>query len=152
MAYTVPHKAIEMAHELADKMKLRFASKVVTESFDTDGLPLITINDGTPATTEVNIVIKIAMYNWPLAKDVLGNAANIYAPLVCQIATETDSASNYLGVNVLALIGELALRGLGIDWYKSANGTVPTASTFATATNLVASFSPDLYNRLTSQQ
>lgn len=152
MAYTVPSKAIAMAHELADKLKLRFAGKVVTESFDTDGLPLISISDGTPVAGEMNLVVKIAMYNWPLARDVLGNAANIYSPLVAQIASETDSTSNILGVSVLPLIGELALRGLGIDWYKSASGTVPTATTFATPSNLVASFSPDLFNRLTSQQ
>lgn len=152
MAYTVPSKAIAMAHELSDKLKLRFASKVVSESFDTDGLPLITISTGTPTAGGMNVVIKIAMAVWPLAKDILGNAANIYSPMTAQIATETETTTQILGVSALPLIGELALRGIAIDWYKSANGTVPTAATFATATNLVASFAPDLYNRLTSQQ
>jgi len=156
MAYTVPQKALEFAHELADKLKLRFSSKVVTEGFDTDGLPTITINDGSAATTEMNIFIKVAMLSWPLAKDILGNSANIYVPLQLQVATEAPAAGSGVGVyltvqNVLDLVGECAFRGIAVQWYQSANGVVPVAGTLI-AGNLVASFSPDLYNPITNQQ
>lgn len=156
MAYTNPQKAIELAHEIADKLKLRFAGKTVTESFDTDGLPLITVNDGTPATTEMNILVKVNMQSWPLAKDILGNTANIYAPLTVQLATEAPAAGSGPGVyltcqNALDILGELVFKGSRVEWYQSANGTVPSASTIAAA-NLKASFQPDLYNPLTNQQ
>jgi hypothetical protein len=156
MPYTVPQKAIEFSAQLADILKLRFSGKVVTQTFDTDGLPLITINDGTPATTEMNILIKVALLNWPLAKDILGNAANIYVPLVVQIATEAPAAGSGVGVyltvqNVLDLSGEICFRGAGVQWYQSANGVVPVVGTLV-AGNLKASFSPDLYNPITNQQ
>jgi len=156
MAYTTPQKALELAHEIADKLKLRFAGKVVTEGFDTDGLPTITVNDGSAATTEMNIFVKVNLQSWPLAKDILGNAANIYAPLTVQLATEAPAAGSGVGVyltvqNVLDIAGELILKGSRVEWYQSTNGTVPTASTIAAA-NLKGSFQPDLYNPLTNQQ
>jgi len=156
MAYTLPQKALELAHELADKLKLRFSGKVVTEGFDTDGLPTITINDGSAATTDMNIFIKVSMLNWPLAKAVLGNAANIYVPLQLQMATEAPAAGSGVGVylsvqNALDLVGEVAFRGVAVQWYQSANGTVPSAATLV-AGNLKASFSPDIYNPITNQQ
>lgn len=156
MAYTVPQKAIEFAHELADKLKLRFSTKTVTEGFDTDGLPTITVNDGTAATTEMNILIKVTMFSWSLAKDILGNAANIYAPLTVQIATEAPAAGSGVGVyltvqNVLDLAGEVVMRGAGVQWYQSANGVVPVVATLV-AGNLKASFSPDIYNPITNAQ
>jgi|SRR6185436_7719926 len=156
MAYTVPQKALAAAHELADKLKLRFSTKTVTEGFDTDGLPTITVNDGTAATTEMNLFIKVALQSWPLAKDVLGNAANVYVPLVFQIATEAPAAGSGIGVyltvqNALDIAGEAVMRGSAVEWYQSANGTVPVAGTLI-AGNLKATWIPDLYNRLTSQQ
>lgn len=156
MAYTNPQKALELAHEIADKLKLRFAGKTVTEGFDTDGLPTITVNDGTPATGEMNIFVKINLQSWPLAKDILGNAANIYAPLTVQLATEAPAAGSGAGVylscqNVLDILGELVLKGSRVEWYQSANTVVPVAGTLV-AGNLKASFQPDLYNPLTNQQ
>lgn len=156
MAYTNPQKALEMAHEIADKLKLRFSTKTVTEGFDTDGLPTITVNDGSPATTEMNIFVKVNLQSWPLAKDILGNAANIYAPLTVQLVTEAPAAGSGAGVyltvqNVLDIVGELILRGSRVEWYQSANGVVPVAASI-TAGNLKGSFQPDLYNPLTSQQ
>ena len=156
MAYTIPQKALELAHEAADKLKLRFSGKVVTEGFDTDGLPTITINDGTPATTEMNIFVKINLQSWSTAKDILGNAANIYAPLTVQIVTEAPASGAGIGVylsvqNALDIAGELILRGSRVEWYQSANGTVPVAASI-TSVNLKAAFQPDLYNPLTSQQ
>lgn len=157
MAYTVPQKALEFAHELADKLKLRFAGKVVTEGYDTDGLPTITINDGTPATTEMNIFVKVSLLSWPLAKDVIGLSANIYVPLVVQIVTEAPASGSGVGVylnvqNALDIAGEVVFRGAGVQWWQSANGTIPSATTLGTSTNQKASFSPDLYNPITSQQ
>lgn len=157
MSYTIPQKAIEFAHELADKLKLRFSTKIVTEGFDTDGLPTISINDGSAATTEMNIFLKVNLLNWPLAKDILGNSANIYVPLVVQIVTEAPASGSGIGVylnvqNALDITGEVCFRGAAVQWWQSANGTVPSATTLGTAANQKASFSPDLYNPITNQQ
>jgi hypothetical protein len=155
MSYTNPSKAIELAHELADKLKIRFSTFTVTEAFDTDGNPYFTIDDGTPATTEMCIIVKVLPVDWALAKDVLGNTANIYSPHKIMLGTE-DSASHadYITPQQLMhVIGEIVGKGTQWEWYKTANGTAPTlANTIFAAAKLKGTFYPDMYNPLTSQQ
>ena len=160
MAYTVPAKAIAMAHELADKLKLRFSTLTVAESFDSDGFPLITIDDGAPATGEASMIVKVMPIDWPLAKDILGNAANIYTPHKILLGTEsnfagtTDNVADYLTrQQLLNIVGEIVLRGTAVEWYETAAGTAPTiANTIFAAAKLKASWIPDMYNGMTNQQ
>lgn len=154
MAYTNPSKAIALAHEMADKLKIRFSSLTVTEAFDTDGAPYITINDATAAAGEQNMLVKVSPETWPLALDVLGNAANIYSPSKVQIVTELSATAGQTllsGANILALLGECLSRGAKVEWYMSTNGAAPGLADI-TASKLKGTFYPDLYNPLTSQQ
>lgn len=159
MAYTVPQKALELAHEIADKLKLRVgalqgvAGLAVAEGFDTDGLPTISVGTGTAG--QKNVFIKVNLQSWPLAKDILGNAANIYVPLVTQVVTEAPPSGAGAGVIVdlptlMACVGEVMLKGTRVEWYQSANGVAPTAAAITGAPK--SAFQPDIYNALTSQQ
>jgi hypothetical protein len=156
MSYTNPSKAIALAHELADKLKVVFAGKTVAESYDTDGNPLISVNDGSPAAGEANLVIKVAPISWPLAKDVIGQSANIYSPSVIQLVTEANPTGG-AGADILTAqqllwaLGLIVLRGTAVEWYQSANGVAPTAAAII-AGNLKATWQPDLYFGMTSQQ
>jgi hypothetical protein len=160
MSYTTPQKALELAHEIADKLKIRVgalqgvAGLAVTEGFDTDGLPTISVGPGTAGSK--NVFIKVNLQAWPLAKDILGNSANIYTPLTVQFVTEAPPAGSGAGVIVdlptlLACLGDCVMKGSRTEWYQSANGVAPVAASI-TAGNLKAAFQPDIYNILTNQQ
>lgn len=149
-------KALEIARQLQSKLFQRLGSSVHDMSFDTDGNPLILIDDGSPAAGEKNWVIKVRPIDWPLAKDVLGNSALMFTPHVVQFVTEANPTGG-AGADVLApadmlpVMGEILLVGAQVEWYQSANGVAPTAAAIISG-NLKASFYPDIYNKLTSQQ
>lgn len=152
MAYTTPSKAIELAHQIADVLKVR-QSLTVTESFDTDGNPLISV--GTLTAGSAGATIKIQPVAWPLANDILGNAANIYSPSKIMLGTEarTGNGGWMTHAQLLPLLGEALLHGALLEWYETSSGTAPTvANTVFASGNLIASFYPDIYNPLTNQQ
>lgn len=138
------HKAISMARDLADALRKRLPSKTVTESFDTDGSPLIAIDDGSPATGEENVLLKVRPLDWPLAKDVLGLAQTVFTPHVIQMATEAEADADASVIilsrqTLLHVLGEVLGKGCKVEWYESANTVVPVAGTFI-AGNLKASY------------
>lgn len=142
-------KARKLADQLADKLKLRLAPLLVTQSFDTDGNPLISINDGSPATTEKNAVIKIQPAPTDtLAKDIFGNKANQYTPHVAQLVTEAPAAGSGAGVyldlpTLVPILGEVLRAGARFEWYQSANTVVPVAASITGTPK--AAFEPSLY-------
>ena len=161
------YKALAIAHDLADRLKTRLPStQIVTESFDTDLNPLITINDGSPATLEANFVIKVAAVDWPTAVDVLGLAQTVYTPHVIAVATEADTTAGAAAdpttrAQLLPVIAQCLAMGCETRWYESAVGAVPTAGTITAGaatgaafgtTNLKATYQPDHYHALVSNQ
>jgi hypothetical protein len=159
------YKAQAIAHELADKLKTRQALPV-TESFDTDGNPLISLGDG--ASGDANFVIKVAAVDWPLPQDILGLAQNVYTPHTIAVATEADYAGTVDNIadpttraQLLPVIGQCLAMGCETRWYESAAGTAPTAGTITAGassgaafgtTHLKATYAPDHYRPLISQQ
>lgn len=146
----VTHKAVALSRHLADDLKKRFAPLEVAESFDTNGNPVVTVSDGTLATTERGAVLRILGDTNPVAKDILGNDAIHYTPHTLQICSEADdglgngNTGSYLTIqDILHLVGECGKRGMKLEWYVSANGDVPAVAEMI-AGNLVATFS-DLY-------
>jgi hypothetical protein len=147
-------KSGEISAKLAGYLAVRLPALALVQSTDTDGYPLISIGAGTAGGA--NAIIKVLPQNWPLATDVFGNAANSYGPNSILVATEADSTSSgadpLTPAQLLPILAQVALMGTHIDWYQSASGTAPTAATFATATNLKASFDTDVYYPLISSQ
>jgi hypothetical protein len=157
------YKAMAIAHDLTDRLKARLNSSLaVVESFDTDGNPLITVGAG--VALGANMVIKVRAQDWPLAKDVLGLSANIYAPHVVQFVTEANYAATSDNVadtlspaQLLLLMGQIVLMGCAVEWYQTVTGVAPVASAITTTVSgnnlgLKGSFAPDERYPLISQQ
>lgn len=128
---TVSAKANEIAHTIAQNIKLRQSALTVAESFDTDGFPLVQVGSGSIGAA--GGLIKVLPVDWPLAKDILGLTATNFGPHRVQIVTEADPAGG-AGANIntaqqlLNLIADAILSGCQIEWYQSANGNAPDVS------------------------
>lgn len=144
-------KAQAIAHKLADLYKAR--GYTPTESFDTDNNPLISIGPGTAGNK--NAIVKVLPTSWPLANDILGNAALQYTPHTIQIVTEADSAGTGIATAtawqfLFDIMGQATLMGCHVDTYQSANGVAPSTAAITGAPK--SSFDPDLFHALISQQ
>lgn len=147
------------SRQLADLLRIELAATlpVCTESFDTDGNPVITLSaDATPAFGEKVIVIRTKPIDWPTAKDSLGNAAVSFGPHVYQICTEanfagtTDNVADILTMGEkLMVIVEVGRCGSFVEYYESANGTVPSTAQM-TAGNLKGTWRDLYFNILKS--
>jgi hypothetical protein len=150
---TTSYKAYAIERELSDKLKKFVAATlpVATESADADGNPVLTLSaDATPATGEKVVVIRVMPIQRPTAKDSLGNPGITPSGHVIQVCTEanyegaTDSVLDILGPKELCpILIEVGRVGCNVEWYQSANGTVPS-TTQMTAGNLKGNWR-DLY-------
>jgi hypothetical protein len=126
----------------------------VSESFDTNGDPVISI--GTLVAGSRSAIIRVKAIDWPLAKDVLGLASTIYTPHVIQLLTESNPTAG-AGADILTaqdeltLLGTICKRGTLVEWYKTANTVAITVAAIISG-NLKASYDAELYwNMLASQ-
>jgi len=147
---TTSAKSLKLAQELSNYLDQR--GYAPTLKFDSDSNPLILCGSGTPGAD--NVCIKVMPRDWPLAKDVLGNTAFQYTPSTVMVALEaTDDGEITLdsATFIWPILGECFMRGARTELWQEANGTAPTASTFATPSNLVASFESLQYPLVSSQ-
>lgn len=150
---TTSYKAYAIEQQLADKLKKFVAATlpVAVETADADGNPVLTLSaDATPAFGEKVIVIRVMPIQRPTAKDSLGNAGITPSAHVIQICTEknyegaTDSVLDILGpAELLPTLVECGRIGAQVEWYRTANGTVPSTGAM-TSGNLAATWR-DLY-------
>lgn len=150
-------KAISLARDLAEEIQKRLPTMTVATSFDSDGNPLVSVDDGSPASGEASALIKVRPIDWPLAKDALGLASQVYTPHVIQLATEanyaatTDNvADNLTRAQLLAILGPCLQKGCRVEWYEETYGTPPAASTI-TGSKLKASYENLYYPMVQSQ-
>ena len=141
-----------MSVQIADDLKHLLPSLVCVESKDSNGDAVIVLSaDSTPAAGEKVIVIRTKSMDQPLAKDSLGLPSMTFVPSVIQLCTElnyagtTDNVADILGpVELLPVICTLANRATRIEWYQTANGTLP-ATAQMTSSNLKATIEADLF-------
>ena len=147
-------KALAIANDLASELKQRQTALAVAQSFDTDGNPLIQVGAGTAGSK--GGLIKVKPIDMPWAKDILGNAAEVYTPHVIQLGLEANPAGgagadvNDRGTSLL-LYAILATRGTRVEVYESANGTAPTSATLVSA-NLKGSYDASVQFPMISSQ
>jgi hypothetical protein len=141
-------KALATARELIDlwtkEVSASFAS--IVQSFDTNGNPVITLSDGSPAAGEKVVVVRIQPLATWAPKDILGLSSQMFTPHQIDICTETNAAAtpNVLTtVELLPVLAEIAKRGMLINWYQTAALTVPSVAAMIAA-NLTAPYA-DLY-------
>jgi len=151
-------KALALAAELADELRKRVSSYAsILEGFDGSGNPTIQLSDGTPATTEDTVFIRIVPRDWTLTKDVLGTTQTVYTPNVIQVAVEGPASGlgleRFVSVaHAVAINNAVARRGCRVEYWEEPNGAAPAATTFNTASNLKASDEPSLYWPMLSSQ
>ena len=127
-------KALEISAELADELRKRVSSYAsIVEGFDTAGMPTIALDDGSEATTEDSVFIRVTPRSWPLTNDVLGLSQTVYTPSVIQIVTETGTTDRpwfYVSIaHITAILGAVFQRGTRVEIWETANGTVPNTVT-----------------------
>lgn len=143
-----------LSRKLAEQLRRRLSSSlVVTEGVDSSGNPQITVNDGTAATTEQNVYIRVIELS-VLGTDSVGVSAQSYGPHVVQIALENLTATtpsilaaanmSWLNtVNSLAVLGSALALGARVELYLETAGTVPVVGSITPA-KLVATWDADL--------
>jgi hypothetical protein len=146
-------KARELSANLASELKIRLSALTITESFDTNGDPVISI--GALTAGSHSAIIRTKAIDWPLAKDVLGLASTIYTPHVIQLLTEANNAAG-AGADILtsqeelSLLGAICKRGTLVEWYHTANGVAITVAGITGAPS--ATYDAEMYwNMLASQ-
>jgi len=146
-------KALASHRELVDILKLQVAATlpVATDSYDTNGNPVTTFSaDATPVAGEKVVVIRTASIGAIGALNSIGQTAEQFSHHVVAICTEsnfagaTDNVADILTpVELLPVIVELGRKGSYVEWYQTANATVPSAAAMIAA-NLKSTWR-DLY-------
>lgn len=146
-------KALASHRELVDILKLQVAATlpVVTDSFDSDGNPVTTLSaDATPAAGEKVVVLRTKAIGAFGAFNSIGQVAEQFSHHVIQICTEsnfegtTDNVSDILSpVQLLPVLVEIGRKGSQVEWYQTANATIPSTAAMVAA-NLKATWR-DLY-------
>jgi hypothetical protein len=137
-------KAHSIAKDIASNLKLRQSGLAVTESIDSDQLPLVRIGTGVAGTA--GALIKVVPQDWPLAKDILGLTALQFGPHKIQVVVEANPSGG-AGADIntwaqkLPILGEVLLRGCRVEIYESANTNAPGPEDIV-AGNLKATFDP----------
>ena len=158
-------KAQAIAHELADRLKVRPAINAlgVAEATDADLNPIITIGvidltaDPAGVTTVACAILKVEPQSWPLAQDILGNAAIQFTPHVIKILKEAGPAGTPTGGGlsssaVLELLAQCTQMGCRVEIYETESGGGVELADIDDATHLVDAYDPDAYHPLISSQ
>lgn len=140
-------KALVLSREVANRLSVRFGTtRLVREGFDASGNPTINIDDGTPATTEQNILIRI-IERPSIGLNSVGLTQDSYGPHIAQVVMEATAASADVALvteaNKLKVIGTLVQFAPAVEVYVRANGGAPVVADIV-AGNLKDTFQ-DLY-------
>jgi hypothetical protein len=148
------YKAGAIAHELADRLKVRpgLADLTITESMDSDQGPLITLSDGALTTTHESAIVKVEPQSWPLAKDVLGLDALQYTPHVVKLLWEASPQGGFTTADRLELVAQCVAMGCQVKVYESTSGAGVILADIDNAAKLVATYDPDAFRPLISSQ
>lgn len=146
--------AIATARELKDRWAKEVYATLpyITESSDSSGNPVLTLSaDATPATGEKVVVVRVKPISMASMLNVLGSTQEVFSPHVIQICTEANYAAttdNVADILTPAELGPVIIacgrKGMTVEWYVSANGTVP-ATTQMTSSNLKVTVQGNMY-------
>lgn len=149
-------KALSIAHKLKAELLLRpvLSGLTIVEGLDaTSGDPVITI--GTLSTTgNACAYIKVAPVSWALAKDIFGNAQQVYAPHSVKLLKEAPPGSGLTAGEILQIEAACAATGCEVRLYQSTSGSGAVAADIDNEAKLVTGgkFVIDPVHPLISQQ
>lgn len=137
------YKSIQLLQDLKSEGKQRLSTLTFTDSFSSDGSPMLSIGTGVAGTD--GAFLKLTPIT-SLFKNIVGNTQDVFCPHIAQLVFEadfagtTDNVANSVTAKTkLNLVAMLAARGLRIEWYESAYGTFPVEASI-TSGNLKATF------------
>lgn len=141
-------KALELANDLKEDLGRRFAT-VGSVALDSDGFPYFLIGAGTAGSQSALVKIKPVA---ALGVNAIGLSQPNIHPHVAQLVLETSTIANVpllTGANNANLMVPLALRGLRVELYMSANTNAVGVEDIVSG-NLKATVDPDLQWKLMS--
>jgi len=144
-------KAFALSRELSDRFTVMFREAPalsISQSLDTLGNPVISINDGTPAAGEQNMVLRIVEMAG-ITNNSVGLAQPSYGPHIAQLVMEssaTPGVAVVLSVHQMRVMSMLSKFGLRLELYLRANGAIPAVADITTG-NLVTTIT-DLYFKM----
>jgi hypothetical protein len=166
---SAPYVNIAQARAVANELTFRLATLAVplsvTNAFDANNLPLLTIAPSSGAAWTAGQQYAIVQFNLvpSINSDVLGLTQTVYTPMLIQIVVEGNTAgtgspfpttSDFNSVlsfaTELAIMGTLLRVGASVQVYNSGHGVQPVIASIIAA-NLKATFD-DLINPLTSSR
>jgi hypothetical protein len=166
---SAPYVNVAQARSVANELTFRLSQLAVpltvTNAFDTNNVPLLTIAPSSGASWTTGQQYAIVQFNLvpTINVDALGLTQTVYTPMLLQVCVEGNTAgtgspfpatSDFNSVlswaTELALMGTLLRVGAKVQVYNSGHGVQPVIASIVAA-NLVASFD-DLINPLTSSR
>lgn len=120
-------KSEAICRGLKERLDLRFKDQGLScaQSFDSSGYSVLTLSDGSPASAEKVILIRVRQID-AVSKDIFGNANLAFSPHIMDIAYEDASA--FAGVDWAKLSIEVAKEGIKAIVYKAVAGAIPALS------------------------
>jgi hypothetical protein len=101
-------KAVAWMRDLKERLELRINGSstidTITESFDTNGWPILTLSDGGVVTAGNPVVLLRIKAIDAVSKDIFGNALVAFCPHELEIAYELDGAEGEPSRKDLAVI------------------------------------------------
>lgn len=120
-------KAVNLIEAVAEELQRRLPAIALTKGQDTALNPQIVL--GTGAAGAVGCYIRCISQPWT-AKNVLGMAADVFAPHVMQVVFEANNTAGVgADVNTLATVSTvlavLARKGTALEVYQETSGAAP---------------------------
>ena len=119
-------KSEAMMRGLKDKLELRSFASNIAQSEDSQGFPILELNDGSPATGELAYVIRIReLQRTDAGVDIFQNTQTIFTPHVIELVYEDDAANRTSALTVL--MKELSDIGAIIEIYENTSSNAAEA-------------------------
>lgn len=119
-------KHVELALSLSQSLSRAFT--VVSNGFDSGGLPTVQVGTGSIGSQSAFIRVKAID---SIGTDSVGLTQRAFGPHVIQVALETSTIANVAlltEINKLPLMAEVVGRGARVELYLETNGTAATVS------------------------
>lgn len=110
---------------LKDKLDIRAFTSNIAQSVDSEGFPILELNDGSPANGELAYVVRIRELQVDAGVDIFSNTQTIFTPHTIELVYEDVVANRTVAFAVL--VKELSDIGARIEIYENSGGNVAVA-------------------------
>lgn len=133
MATPVSHKAISLSRQLKEDLALVLGS-TLTESFDSNGCPVLTYGAATANSQSASIRVKMVD---SIQTDGLGLTQRVFTPHIIQLLVEESATADVLILKAQEyskILAQLVKHGTRVEVWHAANTNAPTFANIANST------------------